>query len=292
MKYFYLALTILVVSGCSTAPRVGDVSGADYPLEFSQASSDALNTLRHTRLRGIRDLNRDEFSVLKDDLAKFHEITQVTPDNRLSSNAFAATSAAVGTSMGLALDYAMGIAILGRLAADDREINYDFSGDFNSKTILYSPLSADQFLDQLEVAIPKSMESFNKLINHKYMVDIDQKPIVVRLKAGAKGNNTDKDVYEYVSVVSKKVDGKKIPSMFHFAAMCPPVSLKGVLCDVYIKFKLNRKENPAVSILAQEIARNLPKDSVLYMPPRKDLYQLPMIYTTSGSPMFLVESNK
>lgn len=282
-------ILISTLAGCSSTPRVGDISTVDYRVKVNELSSKGLTLLSKTQITGIRDLTTIEYNSVSEDVSKFNKLSNAR-DTGIDPNLYAAVSGVTGVSMGLSLDYSVGVAILGRLAADDRELNYDFADDFRSNAILYSPLSVNDLMSELFSKIPNAMNSFNNTANFLFAIDIDKDPVIVSLKAGDKGNRSGKDIYEYVGVVSKNVDGRKISSQFHFAVLCNPDQTSNSICELKLRFLLDREENPAVSLLAQEVSKALSVGSLIYMPPRKDLYQLPMVYDTSGKPMILVQS--
>mgnify|MGYP007000286398 CR=1 len=73
-----------------------------------------------------------------EDYKKFQSLSAAGREGG-NSTAYAATSTAIGSGLGLAMDFAGGLALLGKLAADDRPLNYDFADDFRSSYALYSP---------------------------------------------------------------------------------------------------------------------------------------------------------
>ena len=280
MKRLSLIALVCWVVGCSTTPRVGDVSGADYPVVISSSASDGLKMLANTPITGVRDVSQSEFYAVSGDVEKFDSLAEAR-NGGLDPNLYAATSAAAGVSLGLALDYASGLAILGRLAADNREFNYDFSGDFRSNPTVFSPVGKDVFLENLAESIPQAMVSFNKTMEELFKVSVNSKPVITQAK----------DVYGYRAYSKIPVgENKSALVMFMFHVHCPTDIDSGVICDTTVRYWIDRKAHPAVSMLAYEVSRVLPEGSVMYMPPRKDLYQLPMVYDTSGEPMILVQS--
>jgi hypothetical protein len=289
MKLIALLAALAFLAGCSSTPRIGDVSGADYSINVDNSSSAGLRALAKADIAGVRDLTAAEYESVSDDVDKFDKLADAR-DTGIDPNLYAAISGVTGASLGLSLDYAAGVAILGRLAADDREFNYRFADDFRSDAVLYSPLSVDDLMNELSLQIPGAMSEFNRMASNLFAIDIDTDPIIVSVKAGDKGNRTGKDIFEYVGVVAKDVDGRKVSSQFHLAVLCNPRQVSDSLCEMKIRFLVDRKENPAVSLLVQEVSKSLPAESLVYMPPRKDLYQLPMVYDTSGEPMILVQS--
>jgi hypothetical protein len=293
MKLFSVFALSLLALGCSTTPRVGDVSDVDYPVKIIAGSSAGLKSIASTPITGVRDVTLSEFEGVSGDIDKFKKLL-VAPQEGLDPNVYAGLSAVTGVSLGLSLDYATGIAILGRLAADERARNYEFSNDFRSTHSLYSPIETEQLFSEIQRAVPLAMVKFNNDINNLFGINLDENPIIVSLKPGEmNGRKATKNfIYEYVGVVSKPVEGRRVSSKFHFYVICNPDQNINTVCDAKVSFDVDRKPHPAVSILAKYVIQSLPHGSLLYMPPRKDLYQLPMVYDTSGEPMILVQSEK
>jgi hypothetical protein len=294
MKYIYITFLTLLISGCSATPKVGDMSGATYRVSTLGNSSEALKTIAHTPITGVRDLTLDEFNDIKSDVVSFNMVAKAGQDKGLDSSSYALASTAVGSSLGLSLDYAAGLAILGKLAADDRAYNYVFSNDFHSEATVYSKLNSEEFLTYVTKSIPESMSKFENKMNSLYGIDLVKKPIYVSKKAGDENNKSNKDFYEYVGIAftSKEKTGRRILTQYRMGVYCEPDGKDVSVCKVNASVKIGSKRNTAVSLLVKEFVERLPDGSVLYMPPRKDLYQLPMVYTTNGEPMLLVEAKQ
>jgi hypothetical protein len=294
MKLFSLFALSFFVIGCSTTPRVGDISGANYPVKIEANSSDGLKAIASTSITGVRDVTQSEIDDVRGDLDKFEKLVEARKEG-LDPNLYAGISGATGVALGLSLDYAAGVAILGRLAADNRVRNYEFSDDFRSNHVLYSTMASNSLLEHFNTSIPLAMERFNDTASKLFGISIDNDPIVISVKKGDGYNGSapfERYAYEYVGVVSKPIEGRNVSSMFHFSARCDDDLKGGSLCETNVRFLVNKKANPAVSLLAKEISLALPEGSVLYMPPRKDLYQFPMVYGTSGEPMILIQSEQ
>ena len=292
MKLLLIAISLFVV-GCSTTPRVGDKSGADYPIALNAKSSEALIALSKTPLKGIRDLSVSEFESESVTVKEFEELnTEV--ENPLSSEAYALGSVAVGASLGLAFKYASGVGILGYLASDDRPMNYDFSDDFNSKGYIYSPKGSDELFDEMIKVIPDAMLSFNKKVDDILDVGIDGELFIIKLKEGEsskKGGKKSKEHLFYgTGSVGNWVGKKRIFTEYSVSIICDPKLNREAICVVNPQFSIDKKKHPLISLLVKEIAQVMPEGSLMYLPPRKDLNRIPMVYKTDGEPMYLVES--
>lgn len=159
MRLLVILGAAIAMVACSSTPKVGKDSGAGYPIQIQATSSKALIKLNETAITGVRDLSVSEFEGHKGDYEKF---LRLSADARSGGNstAYAATSAAIGSGLGLALDFAGGLAILGKLAADDRPLNYDFADDYRSSYALYSTQDMDAFMKALGQRIPTALENF------------------------------------------------------------------------------------------------------------------------------------
>lgn len=276
-------------------PRVGDKSGADYPITLNAKSSEALIALSKTSIKGVRDLSVDEFEDESATVKEFEELnTQV--DDPMSSEAYALGSTAVGASLGLAFKYASGVAVLGYLASDDRPMNYEFSDDFNSKGYIYSPVGSEALFDEMIKEIPDAMLSFNKKVDDILDVGISKDPSMVVEKAGAvstsrKGVTQTATIHYFfiTNGVSSVSNGKNISTQFSIIFSCPPKVKQDAVCYFRPTFTIDRNNHPLISLLVKEVAQVMPEGSLMYLPPRKDLNRIPMVYKTDGEPMYLVE---
>ena len=271
-------------------PRVGDKSGADYPIALNAKSSEALIALSKTPLKGIRDLSVSEFESELVTVKEFEELnTEV--ENPLSSEAYALGSVAVGASLGLAFKYASGVGILGHLASDDRPMNYEFSDNFNSTGYIYSPKSSEMLFGEMVKAIPDAMLSFNEKVDSILGIGIDNEIKVFSFPAN-KENSKDGSqthAFEALGTVGSVKHGKKVITQYRISFRCKAyVSLKST-CTFEPNFTIDRNNHPLVSLLVKEIAQVMPEGSLMYLPPRKDLNRIPMVYKTDGEPMYLVE---
>ena len=290
MKSIATILSLLVITGCSTTPRVGDKSGADYPIALNAKSSETLIALSKTPLKGIRDLSVSEFESESVTVKEFEELnTEV--ENPLSSEAYALGSVAVGASLGLAFKYASGVGILGYLASDDRPMNYDFSDDFNSKGYIYSPKGSDELFDEMIKVIPDAMLSFNEKVDSVLEIGIDDEIKVFSFPADKESSKdgSQTHAFEALGTVGNVKNGKKVITQYRISFRCKAyVSLKST-CTFEPNFTIDRNNHPLVSLLVKEIAQVMPEGSLMYLPPRKDLNRIPMVYKTDGEPMYLVE---
>lgn len=289
MKLLLIAISLFVV-GCSTTPRVGDKSGADYPIALNAKSSEALIALSKTPLKGIRDLSVSEFESESVTVKEFEELnTEV--ENPLSSEAYALGSVAVGASLGLAFKYASGVGILGYLASDDRPMNYDFSDDFNSTGYIYSPKSSEMLFGEMVKAIPDAMLSFNEKVDFILKVGMEDELNFFPLPASENSKeNYQTHIFEAFGTAGSVRNGKKIVTEFYIVLKCKSEVPQGAICSFQPRFRIDRNNHPLVSLLVKEIAQVMPEGSLMYLPPRKDLNRIPMVYKTDGEPMYLVES--
>ncbi|KZZ46931.1 hypothetical protein A3759_06200 [Thalassolituus sp. HI0120] len=278
----------MAMIACSSTPRVGDDSGADYPVQIQATSSKALIKLNETGITGVRDLSVSEFEGHKEDYEKF---LSLSADARSGGNstAYAATSAAIGSGLGLALDFAGGLAILGKLAADDRPLNYDFADDYRSSYALYSTQNMDAFMKELDQRIPTALENFNRILNELYGIPLDDEIFTHFSPANAPGNRVGVDAYESMGIVSQKVNGKRERIEFYFSVRGGSNVQHEALAKAVIRFRVQGKHNPNVALLLAEIAKVLPEGTVMYAPPRRDVYQLPGVYLAGGEHLLLVE---
>lgn len=276
-------------------PKVGDKSGADYPITLKANSSPALTALSKTPIKGVRDLSIDEFEDESVTVKEFEELNSEV-DSPMSSEAYALGSVAVGASLGLAFKYASGIGILGYLASDDRPENYEFSGDFNSKGYIYSSKGSEELFDDLVSTIPDAMLSFNRKIDDILDVGVEDELFIIKLKEGEsskKGGVKSKEhVFFGSGSVGKWINEKRVFTKYSLSIICDPKPKRETNCVVNPQFSINKANHPLVSLLVKEIAKVMPEGSLMYLPPRKDLNRIPMVYKTDGEPMYLVEKNR
>lgn len=299
MKSIATILSLLVITGCSMTPKVGDKSGADYPITLKANSSPALTALSKTPIKGVRDLSIDEFEDESVTVKEFEELNSEV-DNPMSSEAYALGSVAVGASLGLAFKYASGIGILGYLASDDRAENYEFSDDFNSKGYIYSSKGGEELFDDLVSTIPDAMLSFNEKVDAILNVGIDKEIWSHSVKAGTpfKGagdstyRNSTESIYESIGIVSNAINGKRVSTEFYVSLHCESNLKIDAVCAIKTRFRIDKNPHPLVSLLVKEIAKVMSEGSLMYLPPRKDLNRIPMVYKTDGEPMYLVEKNR
>ena len=300
MKSIATILSLLVITGCSMTPRVGDKSGADYPIALKANSSPALTALSKTPIKGVRDLSIDEFEDESVTVKEFEELNEQVESGPISSGAYAVGSAAVGTSLGLAFEYASGMAVLGYLASDDRAENYEFSDDFNSEGYIYSSKGSEELFDDLVSTIPDAMLSFNEKVDAILNVGIDKEIWSHSVKAGTpfKGagdstyRNSTESIYEAIGIVSNAINGKRVSTEFYVSLHCESNLKIDAVCAIKTRFRIDKNPHPLISLLVKEIAKVMPEGSLMYLPPRKDLNRIPMVYKTDGEPMYLVEKNR
>lgn len=284
MRILPILCSVIFISACSTTPRVGDISGADYPIEIKPSSSEALKQLKKVGITGVRDLSVEEFNEIKKDYDQFLSLNQ---ESRGASNSttYALASTAVGSGVGLSLGYAGGLALLGKLAADERPRNYNFADDYKSESLIYSPMGSEEFMEYLVKKIPVAMSRFEQKMKSSYSIKTPKKPY------HASGVVEDKNYYTYAGITSVpkgSVKGSTL-TQYVFTIYCKKAAFNSV-CEVESKVKIGTNERPFVSLMIKELANSLPKNSLLYMNPRKDIYQLPSIYKAGGEHMLLVEA--
>lgn len=282
MKKLAVLLTFFVVSGCSMTPKVGDRSDADYPIALKSNSSPALIALSKTPIKGVRDLSLDEFEDAEDEVKKFEALDASVNGDPLNPNAYAVGSVAVGASLGLGLDYVSGVALLGRLAADNRPENFDFSDDFLSDAFIYSPISTIKLRDNLNKFVLGAVVKTDTLIES--VLPIDRNKDIPAKYSYNESNGID----NHHSFKNSKLSESESKLLISFATSCKHnISLS--LCSVRIKVSIDKKETALISLLIENIAKSLPKGSLIYLPPRKDLNRIPMVYNSDGEVMYLVE---
>lgn len=289
MRILPILCSVVFITACSTTPRVGDVSDVDYPIEIKPSSSQALAELKATGITGVRDLTSEEFSEIKADYDKFIKLNGETRGDSNSST-YALSSTAVGTGLSLSLGYASGLALLGSLAADDRPRNYGFADDYRSETLIYSPMGSDELLKFLAKGMPAAMGQFEEKMKHSMLIKKPRKPSHSLGRADDKGNKRKKDFYGYVGITSASkgsVKGSRL-TQYILYIYCDKASSNAV-CEVSSKVKVGTSERPFVSLMIKELANILPEQSLIYMSPRRDIYQLPSIYKANGEYLLLVE---
>ena len=289
MKSIATILSLLVITGCSMTPRVGDKSGAYYPITLNAKSSEALIALSKTSIKGVRDLSVGEFENESVTVKEFEELNSEI-DNPMSSEAYALGSVAVGASLGLAFKYASGVGVLGYLASDDRPKNYEFSDDFNSTGYIYSPKGSDTLFGEMVKAIPDAMLSFNEKVDSIFKIGMEDELHVFPLPA-SKNSKDDYQthIFEAFGSVGSVKNGKKIVTQFFIILKCKSKISQSAICSFQPRFTIDRNNHPLISLLIKEIAQVMPEGSLMYLPPRKDLNRIPMVYKADGKPMYLVE---
>lgn len=294
MKSIATILLLLVVTGCSTAPRLDQASDADYAITISETSSPALIALSKTSITGVRDLTRDEFDDVKEAVEKFE-----TPDTTIENNdkrTTAKTSAgfSVGTSFGLGSNVMSGFSVFQKLGDDDSPRNFTFANDFSSQALIYSPKGSEELIDELVNVIPNAIMSFNKHVDSTLQIGTDDEILNIVRKAGVtyQEDETPTTLHSYKAIGSADGDknGKIISSKFYYSLVCDPNSTQDTVCELSLIFTVDDNNHPLISLLAKEVSQVMPEGSLMYLPPRKDVNRIPMVYNADGEAMYLVET--
>lgn len=292
MKLLIIAISIFI-AGCSSAAKKLDPSWSrvNYPIVAKVNSSSALLALSETTIKGVRDLSVDEFEDESVTVKDFEELNSQV-DSPMTPEAYAIGSTVVGTSLGLAFKYASGVAVLGYLASSDKPENYGFVSEFNEKGYIYSPAGSDNLFESLVEVIPDAMKSFNQKVDSILKIGLEDDIWSFKKTAKEAELKDGSELNRFVALgsVGNVIDNKKIVSQFRVSLSCQPYLVQRVLCTLDARFTIDKKEHPLVSLLVKEIAQVMPEGSLMYLPPRKDLNRIPMVYKTDGEPMYLVES--
>jgi hypothetical protein len=293
MKSITAILLLLVITGCSTAPRLDQDSGADYAITISESSSSALIALSKTSITGVRDLSRDEFDNVKKAVERFETPNTTIEDTEKRSNSKTSAGLSVGTSFGLGSNLMSGISVFQKLGDDDIPRNFDFANDFSSQALIYSPKGSEELIDELVSVIPNALMSFNKHVDSVLHIGMDDEILNVVRKAGVTYQEGDapttSHTYKAIGSADGDKNGKIISSKFYYSLICDPNSTENTVCELSLIFTIDENNHPLISLLAKEVSQVMPEGSLMYLPPRKDLNRIPMVYNSDGEVMYLVE---
>lgn len=269
-KNVLCALVVSSLVGCASAPKVGERNLLDDPVVLKANSSESLRLAASVGFSGLRDLTKEEFADHSSDVEKLSGLTS----RASSSTGVAIGTAGAGLAAGLSLSYVTGIGLLGALARDNRVDNYDFSSDFDSRYQLAWKGDSDILLG----VIDRSLTTFSDELANVYSVTPEWRK-----------NLSDRSTEEAVKLGGSRgakvvIDGDLVSLIAIAGVECPRADN---VCSAYFIYKVLGKSNPLksrlVNIFSQEVG-----DSPLYLPPNREIYQLPAILQ-NGEMKYLVE---
>lgn len=270
IKNTLICVALLSLFGCASAPKVGEKNKLSTPIIVKENSSDALRTAEGAGLLGVRDLTKDEFTKYSEDVTKLDAMSGRSANDLTG----VAVTSGVGLAAGLSLGDLTGIGLLGALARDGRVDNYDFASDFDSRFQFAWDGSSEEILEVLDV----SVDRFVRDVEAAYGVTSEW---------SGKSDIRNKDGVTIISNGGRTkvvVEGKLVSLSTGAALLCPDV---GQVCEGYFAFRVLGKMNPLVSRFT-EIVSEEAGSAVLYLPPNREIYQLPAILK-NGKMSYLVE---
>lgn len=280
MKISIPILIFLTISGCASSPKVGDKNNPDYPIVISESSSVALRDLSALGLNGFRDLSISEFEANADDIDKHGQI--INP--QFGNGSYAVATATVGAAAGVALDFVSGAALIGFLGRDDKVRNYEFSRDLPSEYVIATkdgtPLH-EYLKNHYQIAADKTISYVEQFVGKK-PGKISQGEIINKENGSM--------IYKLFFTRSGVIDKVYRNGLFFVSVDCN--SPKASICKLAIHMKVGSKRSSAEPFYVDALAKAVDENLLIYLPPNKEIYQLPAVIYGGGRVEYLVEKSK
>lgn len=287
MKKIIAVLVLVLVAGCAAKPPKADSLFVDYDVVLKENSSEGLRLLELAKVKGVRDLTKEEFDKNKDDIEKMDAI--VKPRGDINRLAYEAGGVGLGLAAGLSTGAVLGYGALTSLLADDRPDNYFFAWDFNSeiKIVNLNGVKHSDLLASAHNVANKADDLFGDFFKGDYDGDYIVKenikgPNQYLERRGRKYRTYHFEIYYYAEPITRA--DKRTLSIMSF---CDDGN---VACIMAFSVAHKGKKTVLTTKLAQAFAKDLPDDYSLYLSPHKPFYRLPMIIRGgTGEIEYLVE---
>lgn len=272
IKIATLAVVSLLLAACSSSPpKVGMQFTPEYAVVVSDKSSDALKDVAAIGAIGIRDLTQKEFSSVEADVKRMSKVINPRGGTGLGYEVGTGALAYMG---GVSLSSVVGLGLASSLFSDGRPDNYKFAADYYSRPFVYAKNGVD--VDVLRKAQEIAYKTLSKEIYNHYGIKTEPPEPTVYA--------SDKSYGLYLSVKTKN-GGLNV----QLSDMCKNGDSS---CIVDHGIMLSNKRSHLETIMAFEVAVNLPEGYFIYLPPNRSYSRLPMIVSGGSAEVrYLVEKN-
>lgn len=294
MKLFSLlsvAASVTLIAGCSQRPMLLTNSvSAEKPIVIKEKSSDALRFLHDQGVYTVRDLTKDEFEGVEDDVAEYMKANQVFNSSSDGGVGYSASSVAVGTGLGLSINFASSLSVIGMLSnagnGGYEGRNYPFAWDFHSSHFLMKKngsIDIDLLGDTAEKVVNKYAEKMTGLY----------KTTITKSRGLNKSESKwipDTDV-SYSAVTNfKRSDRARVRGAVVVRFQCPVKGENaGQFCKASFSIRSVNDRYPLANAMREEFMRTLGGDYAVYIPPNTAYYNVPAVLHGDGKVEFLVE---
>lgn len=291
VPFIAVVTAVVLISGCSQRPmKLTQVNHSATPILIKGNSSDALKLLHEQGAYTVRDLTKEEFEGVQDDVIEYMRTNEVLESQSGTGVGYAAGSTVVGTGLGLSFEYASGVALLGMLSkigsAGYEGENYPFAWDYSSKHFLmrkHGDVDIDLLGNTAELVVNKYAAQMTDL----YKTTITESKGLV--KSDSKWIPETDVSYTGITNFSRS-DRARVGGAVLVRFQCPIKGKKaGQFCTASFSIRSANDRYPLANSMREEFMRILGEDYAVYIPPNTAYKNVPSILHGSGKIEYLVE---
>lgn len=291
VPFIAVVTAVVLISGCSQRPmKLTQVNHSVTPILIKENSSGALKLLHEQGAYTVRDLTKEEFEAVQDDVIEYMRTNEVFESQSGTGVGYAAGSTAVGTGLGLSFEYASGVALLGVLSkigsAGYEGENYPFAWDYSSKHFLirkHGDVDIDLLGNTAELVVNKYAAQMTDL----YKTTITESKGLV--KSDSKWIPETDVSYTAITNFSRS-DRARVGGAVLVRFQCPIKGEKtGQFCTATFSIRSSNDRYPLANSMREEFMRTLGEDYAVYIPPNTAYKNVPSILHGSGKIEYLVE---
>ena len=293
-KITTLASALLLISACSQYPmRLTQQNYSEKPIIIKENSSDALKLLSAQGAYTARDLTKDEFEDVEDDVEEYKKINQIFETSSDSGIAYAVGSTAIGTSLGLSLDFAGGLGLAGLLSnlgsAGYEGENYSFAWDYSSKHFLMNK-NGKIDIELLKATTESVVGDYSALMPDIYKVVITESPGLEK-REYKWIPKTDVSYGRFIKFNRNDNSGRKGTVSITF--QCPVKGeLAGGFCTASFAIRSVNDRYTLANAMREDFMRRLGPDYAVYIPPNTAYKNVPSVLHGDGKIEYLVEKGE
>ena len=290
-QFIVAVMGVTLIAGCSQKPmRLTQLNNSVSPIVIKENSSDPLRLLYEQGAYTVRDLTKDEFEDVQDDVTEYMKTNQMFESKSDSGLGYAAGSTAVGTGLGLSLEYASGVALLGMLSkigsAGYEGENYPFAWDYSSKHFLMKK-HGDVDIELLGKAAEAVVNKYADQMTDLYKTTVTESKGLV--KSDSKWIPETDVSYSAITNFSRS-DRARVRGAVLVRFQCPVKGEKaGQFCTANFSIRSVNDRYPLANAMREEFMRTIGDEYAVYIPPNTAYKNVPSVLHGSGRIEYLVE---